>query len=86
MAKETDTWKEILSFECRVSGIAFYHGREKMESLSRLKFRREADNAFDSNAIAVYVANEQLGYVESSVAAVLAQVVDCFEDNILMMG
>ena len=80
MAKEIDTWKEILSFECRVSGIAFYHGREKMESLSRLKFRREADNAFDSNA---YVANEQLGYVERSVAAVLAQVVDCFEDNII---
>ena len=44
-----------------------------MESLSRLEFRREADNAFDSNA---YVANEQLGYVERSVAAVLAQVVD----------
>ena len=53
-----------------------------MESLSRLEFRWEADNAFDSNAIAVYVANEQLG----SVAAVLAQVVDCFEDNILVLG
>ena len=57
-----------------------------MESLSRLEFRREADNAFDSNGIAVYVANEQLGYVERSVATVLAQVVDCFEDNILVMG
>ena len=43
-----------------MSGIAFYNGREKMESLSRLEFRREADNAFDSNA---YVANEQLGYI-----------------------
>ena len=28
----------------------------------------------------------ELGYVERSVAAVLAQVVDCFEDNILVMG
>jgi hypothetical protein len=42
----------------------------------RLRLRREPDNEFDSNAIAVYYGDQHLGYVPRTDNAALAQALD----------
>ena len=49
-----DEWKELLSVECLVTGIAFYSGSKQ---LSRVSLVREE---FDCNAIAVYLGMNSL--------------------------
>ena len=81
-----DDWKELLSVECLVTGIAFYSGSKQLQSLSRVSLVREETNKFDCNAIAVYLGDEQLGYIERNVAKFLAPVFDCFQPHIRMIG
>ena len=52
-----DEWKELLSVECLVTGIAFYSGSKQLQSLSRVSLVREE---FDCNAIAVYLGMNSL--------------------------
>ena len=84
--KNTESWKEILSIECFVTGIAFYSRTKKIESLARLEFVREPNNLYDNKAISVFVNGEQLGYVERDVAKYLGPVMDCFLPHIRIIG
>lgn len=43
---------------------------------SELKFRREPDNPYDKNAIAVYSRNHRIGYIKADVAKKLAPMLD----------
>ena len=81
-----DDWKELLSVECLVTGIAFYSESKQLTSLSRVALVREDTNEFDCNAIAVYLVDKQLGYIERSVARYLAPVMDCFQPHIRVIG
>ena len=82
----TEDLKEIVSIECLVTGVAFYEGKNKLESLRRATFIREPANPHDEFAIAVMVGDEQLGYVEKNVARYLAPIMDCFQSHIKIIG
>lgn len=79
-------WKELLSFECFVTGIAFYEARKKLYSLARVTFCRDPENANDPNAIAVFLDGEQLGFVERCVALHLAPVIDTYKTRLKIVG
>ena len=81
-----DHWKEILSFECNVTGIAFYCGKRKLESLSRVSLVRDSDNPHDHNAVMVLVGGEQLGFIDRVVSRHLAPVMDRFKDTAKFIG
>ena len=83
---EAESWKELLSHECLVTGVAFYPRKKLVESLARAKFIRHPSNPYDKNAIAVFVNAEQLGYVERGVAKYLSPVMDCFLPHIKIIG
>ena len=58
--------RSILIQESPLAGFPFYAGEMILPSLSvgdELRLVREASNVHDSNAVAVYVHDEQLGYV-----------------------
>ena len=74
-----DSWKELLSLECNVTGIMFYEGRHSLKSLMKLQLVRERDNKYDKNAIIVMAAGKQLGYVQRSTAYYLAPVMDQYK-------
>ena len=67
--------------DTKIAGVTF-EGRQKYVAKEdvgdRLYLRREKDNKYDPNAIAVYSAKQkkQLGYVPATVAKSLATVMD----------
>ena len=78
-----DSWKELLSFECNVTGI---NGYKRLHSLMSVKLVREKYNAYDANAIMVIAGGRQLGYVERCVAAYLAPVMGRFDGALMFIG
>ena len=75
-----DSWKELLSLACNVTGIMFYEGRHSLKSLQLV---RERDNKYDKNAIIVMASGKQLGYVQRSTAYYLAPVMDKYKDALV---
>ena len=70
--------KEILSFECNVTGIRFYSGRRKLHSLAKINLVRDKNNDKDTNAVSVFIGEEQLGFIERNVARHLAVLMDTY--------
>ena len=81
-----DSWKELLSFECNVTGIKFYNGYKRLHSLMSVKLVRKKYNAYDANAIMVIAGGRQLGYVERCVAVYLAPVMDRYDGALMFIG
>ena len=48
---DKDSWKELLSFECNVTGIKFYKAYKRLHPVMSVKLVREKHNAYDDNAI-----------------------------------
>ena len=71
-------YKEILSFECNITGIRFYTARKKLHSLAKVNLVRELTNDKDPNAISVFLGEQQLGFIERNVAIHLAVVMDMY--------
>lgn len=60
----------IVSQEFRLAGIQFHHGLRLYQSMrvgDTLTMRHEPENPYDKNAIAVYLGEDQIGYVEKGV-------------------
>jgi hypothetical protein len=71
--------RSILIQESPLAGFPFYAGEMILPSLSvgdELRLVREASNVHDSNAVAVYVHDEQLGYVPRVENTAVAQMLD----------
>ena len=69
----------MLIQESPVAGYQFYGGDWVWSSLAvgaGLKLVREPDNEHDSNAVAVYFREEQLGYVPRVENTAIAQMLD----------
>ncbi|MDR1896507.1 MAG: HIRAN domain-containing protein [Prevotellaceae bacterium] len=72
---------EILSLECVVAGTTFIKNLNeielKLEKGQTLDLVREADNKYDSFAIAIYNSNgEKLGYIPRNKNEMLARLMD----------
>lgn len=62
-----------------VAGFQYYAGRTQWEGLQvgdSLKFVREPDNAYDSNAVRIEWQGEKLGYVPRAGNAEIARLLD----------
>ena len=62
-------------FYSKVAGVTFENRQELVKQLAAgqpLELRREADNAHDANAIAVFAEGMQIGYLKRSIARHLA--------------
>jgi hypothetical protein len=71
--------RSILIQESPLAGFPFYAGEMILPSLSvgdELRLVREASNVHDSNAVAVYVDDEQLGYVPRVENTTVARMLD----------
>jgi hypothetical protein len=71
--------RSILIQESPLAGFPFYAGALNWPSLSvgdELRLVREASNVHDSNAVAVYVHDEQLGYVPRVENTTVARMLD----------
>jgi hypothetical protein len=71
--------RSILIQESPLAGFPFYAGEMILPSLSvgdELRLVREAFNVHDSNAVAVYVHDEQLGYVPRVENTTVARMLD----------
>ena len=83
---DKDSLKELLSFECNVTGIKFYKAYKRLHPLMGVKLVREKHNAYDDNAIMVVTGGHQLGYIERCAAAYLAPVMDKYGDPLKFIG
>lgn len=73
--------REILLLECHIAGTNFRPAIAEIESLlttgAKLILRRQPDNKFDENAIAIYDnAENHLGYVPKTQNIILARLLD----------
>ena len=63
-----------------IAGVKFRKGArehlDKLEPGEALDFRREPENKFDKNAIAVWHGEQQLGYVPPDLAGDIAKLID----------
>ena len=69
----------VLLQESQVAGFEFYRGEAIWPSLrvgKPLSLVREASNAYDRDAVAVYVGGNQLGYVPQVENRAIAQMLD----------
>jgi hypothetical protein len=66
--------------QVQIMGSSFYPGAgTRIAGLGlgqRLSLKREPDNKFDKNAVAVYVFNQQLGHFPRGFAAEIAPLID----------
>ena len=81
-----DSWKELLSYECNITGIMFYGSYKSLHSLMRVQLVREKSNLYDRNAIMVVAAGQQLGYIQRSKACHLAPVMDKYDGALVFIG
>lgn len=71
--------RSILIQDSPLAGFPFYAGASIWPSLSvgdKLRLVREASNLHDSDAVAVYVHDEQLGYVPRGENTTVARMLD----------
>ncbi len=71
--------RTVLIQDSPLAGFPFYAGEMILPSLSvgdELRLVREASNVHDSNAVAVYFHDEQLGYVPRVENTAVAQMLD----------
>jgi hypothetical protein len=71
--------RNVLIQDSPLAGFPFYAGVLILPSLKvgdELRLVREASNVHDSNAVAVYYQNEQLGYVPRVENTAIAQMLD----------
>lgn len=75
----------VENFICAVVGESFANedGSQRQDIIRRLgkvgmqaTLEREPDNQYDSNAVAVYIADQQIGYLKTEVAERLADKID----------
>ena len=74
-----DETRSVLIQESPIAGYQFYEGDWIWSSLAvgaPLKLERESKNEHDSNAVAVYFHEEQLGYVPRVENTAIAQMLD----------
>lgn len=65
--------------QCRVAGIRFHRYEavgQGLDTGDTLTLRRDADNRFDPNAVAVYHGDDQIGFVEKGTAPAVAAYMD----------
>ena len=74
-----DAKRSVLIQDSPLAGFPFYAGELILPSLSvgdELRLVRELSNVHDSNAVAVYFHDEQLGYVPRVENTAVAQMLD----------
>ena len=67
------------SFYTKAAGVSFEGRQELVKTLQEgcaVQLRREADNQYDPNAIALYYQDQQIGYLKRELAKNLAPVID----------
>src|SRR6185312_7413733 len=73
---------DATAFHTKIAGVSFEGRQDVLAGLREgveLDLRREPNNAYDSNAIAVHYGNLQLGYVKRGIAAHIAPIIDAGE-------
>ena len=67
------------NIEVSVAGVTYYNRQEIIKKLNKnsiIELRREYNNQFDKNAIAVYANSNQIGYIPKEIAVNLAKRID----------
>ena len=76
-ARNDGTKREYCSVTTNVMGVRFYKGIEKLQTMQNVRLRREHGNPHDPHSVLVVLkSGEELGHLDSTVAAVLAPVMD----------
>lgn len=77
---------EIHNYKTRVVGVTFNNRQEVVNRLKegeQVRLNREPTNPFDANAILVCTEqNEEIGYIDRYLAAMIAPKVDLLEENV----
>lgn len=76
---ETGDYEEIKSFYTKIAGVTFGNAQSniaRLKSGDSLNFKREPNNKYDPNAIAVRKDSTKLGHLSSDIAQDIAPLID----------